>query len=161
MDDGRRNGHHARMTSPAFSYRADPDVPAFPNDKPLIVVDGVCVLWSASARSVLSHGEADRFRPTAAQSPVGQALYLDMGLSPTDYDIFSLVEDGRVWANSDAALLVAGRLGLPWWLAGLLGVVPLAARDAADAIVARNRHRVFSRRETCSLPTADHAERFL
>jgi predicted DCC family thiol-disulfide oxidoreductase YuxK len=149
------------MTSPALSYRDDPDVPAFPDDKPLIVFDGVCVLCSASARFVLSHDEAGRFRLTAAQSPLGQALYRHLGLSPTDYDTFLLVEDGHVWFKSDAALRVAGRLGLPWSLAGLLGIVPRAARDAAYDLVARNRYRVFGRRETCFLPTADHAERFL
>ena len=75
MDGGARRGHDAQMTSPAFSYRDDPAVPAFPDDRPLIVFDGVCVLCSASARFVLRHDEAGRFRLTAAQSSVGQALY--------------------------------------------------------------------------------------
>ena len=149
------------MTLPAFSYRDDPGVPAFPDDKPLIVFDGVCVLCSASARFVLRNDDSGHFRLTAAQSPVGQALYRHVGLSPTDYDTFLLVEDGRALFKSDAALRVARRLGLPWSLVGLLGIVPRAARDAVYDLVARNRYRVFGRRETCFLPTADHADRFL
>ena len=149
------------MSLPAFSFRDDPEVPAFPDEKPLIVFDGVCVLCSASARFVLRHDRARRFRLTAAQSPVGQALYRHFGLSPTDYDTFLLVEDGRAWLKSDAALRVAARLGLPWSLAVLLRVVPAALREAVYDLVARNRYRVFGRRETCFVPAAGDAERFL
>ena len=36
-----------------YSYRADPAVPPFPDDKPLIVFDGVCVLCSGFAKFVV------------------------------------------------------------------------------------------------------------
>ena len=146
---------------PVFSYRDDPDVPAFPDDRPLIVFDGVCVLCSASARFVMGHDEAGRFRLTAAQSPLGQALYRHFGLSPTALDTFLLIEDGRAWFKADAALRVARRLGPPWSLAAIIQILPRALRDAAYDLVARNRYRVFGRRDTCFLPNADQAGRFL
>ena len=149
------------MTLPVFSYRDDPGVPAFPDDKPLIVFDGVCVLCSASARFVLRHDKASLFRLTAAQSPVGQGLYRHFGLSPTDYDTFLLVEDGRAWLKSDAALRVVRRMGLPWSLAALFRIVPAPLRDATYDLVARNRYRVFGRRETCFIPSAGDAQRFV
>ena len=37
----------------AYSYRADKAVPAFPDDRPLIVFDGVCALCSGFVRFVL------------------------------------------------------------------------------------------------------------
>ena len=149
------------MAAPVFSYRDDPGVPAFPDDRPLIVFDGVCVLCSASARFVVRHDAAGRFRLAAAQSPVGQGLYRHFGLSPTDYDTFLLVEDGRAFLKSDAALRVAGRLGLPWSLARVLRIAPRGLRDAAYDVVARNRYRIFGRRDACFLPAADQAWRFL
>ena len=144
-----------------FSYRSDPAVPDFPDDKPLIVFDGVCVLCSASARFVLRHDREGQFRLAAAQSPVGQALYRHFGLSPTRYDTFLLVEEGRAWFKSDAALRVVRRFRKPWSLAGLLHVVPGALRDGAYDVVAQNRYRLFGRRETCFLPSAEQAGRFL
>ena len=149
------------MASSVFSYRDDPEVPDFPDDKPLIVFDGVCVLCSASAQYVLRHDPQGRFRLTAAQSPIGQALYRHLGLSPTSYDTFLLVEGGRAFFKSDAALRVAGQLGPPWSLAGILRVLPGFARDAVYDVVARNRYRIFGRRETCFRPTAGQARRFL
>lgn len=149
------------MTPPVFSYRSDPAVPPFPDDKPLIVLDGVCVLCSASARFVSRHDAAGRFRLTAAQSPLGQALYRHFRLSPSDLGTFLLVESGRAWFKSDAALHIVRRLGWPWSLVGLLRVLPRPLRDAAYDLVAKNRYRVFGRRDTCFIPTPDQAERFL
>lgn len=149
------------MTSPVPSYRDDPRVPRFPDDKPLVVFDGVCVLCSASARFVVGHDPRGRFRLTAAQSPLGQALYRHLGLSPTSYDTFLLVEGGQAFVKSDAALRVAARLGLPWSLAAALRIVPRPLRDAAYDLVARNRYRIFGRRDTCFLPGPGEAGRFL
>ena len=36
-----------------YSYRADPAVPAFPDDKGLVVFDGVCVLCSGFVQFVI------------------------------------------------------------------------------------------------------------
>ena len=33
-----------------YSYRDDPAVPAFPDDKPVIVFDGYCAMCSGSAQ---------------------------------------------------------------------------------------------------------------
>lgn len=54
-----------------LSYRHDPIVPAFPDDRPIIIFDGKCRLCSAWVRFVLRHDKHDRFRFTTAQSPLG------------------------------------------------------------------------------------------
>lgn len=145
----------------AYSYRDDPAVPAFPDDKPLIVFDGDCVLCSGSARFVMRHDPGMRFRLTAAQSRVGQALYRHYGLDPVGYDTFLLVAEGRASVRSEAALEIARRLGPPWAAAAAIRPVPRPWRDAAYDLVARNRFRVFGRRDTCFVPDPAQAERFL
>ncbi len=76
-------------------------------------------------------------------------------------DSFVLVEDGRVFTRSEAALRIARRLGVPWSLAYPLMVVPRPFRDWAYDVVARNRYRWFGKRETCRVPTPDLRRRFL
>jgi len=65
---------------PPYSYRNDPQVPRFPDDKGLIVFDGVCVLCMGSAQFVLKRDTGFAFRLTTAQSPLGQALFRHYGL---------------------------------------------------------------------------------
>jgi predicted DCC family thiol-disulfide oxidoreductase YuxK len=66
----------------AYSYRSDPSVPSFPDEKPIIIFDGKCVMCSAFARFVIRHDGRRRFRLLAAQTPIGAALYAHFGLDP-------------------------------------------------------------------------------
>lgn len=144
-----------------FSYRDDPSVPGFPDDRPLVIFDGTCVLCSGSARFLMDRDRQRRFRMTTAQSRLGQALYRHFGLDPDRFDTFVLVEDGRLRIKSDAALAIAAELGPPWRWAALLRAVPARLRDAAYDAVARNRFRLFGRRATCLVPSPADRDRFL
>ncbi len=145
----------------AYSYRADPSVPPFADDRPVFVFDGFCALCSASAQFVMRHDPQARFRLLAAQSPLGQALYRHYGLDPERLDSVILLTGGRAYLRSDAALLIATTIGWPWRFAASLRLLPRPVRDAAYDLVARNRFRLFGRRETCHRPTPDQAARFL
>lgn len=144
-----------------YSYRDDPAVPAFPDDRPVFAFDGFCALCSASARFVIAHDPQARFRLLPAQSPLGQALYRHYGLDPVTLDSVILIVEGRAHLRSEAAIRVASALGWPWRLAGVLRLLPLPVRDALYDLVARNRFRLFGRRDTCHRPTPDQTARFL
>jgi len=60
------------MPTPS-SYRTDPAAPSFPDDRPIIVFDGHCVLCSRFARLVLRRDRAGRFRLLPA--PIRDAAY--------------------------------------------------------------------------------------
>ena len=68
---------------PAYSYRDDPAVPANPDQKALIVFDGICVMCNALARFVAARDSKDEFLFTEAQSPLDQALFRHYGLNHT------------------------------------------------------------------------------
>ena len=146
---------------PPYSYRADPAVPPFADDRPIIIFDGLCALCSGSAAFVLRHDAAGVFRLLAAQSPLGQSLYRHYRLDPTDYETMILIADGVTRFKSEAAIRIAQGLGLPWSLAAGLRIVPRALRDALYVRVARNRIRWFGARTACYRPDAKFAGRFL
>jgi predicted DCC family thiol-disulfide oxidoreductase YuxK len=146
---------------PPHSYRDDPAVPHFADDRPIIIFDGLCALCSGSAAFVLRHDASGAFRLLAAQSSLGHALYAHYGLDPTDYETMILVADGIAWFKSEAAIRIAQGLGLPWSLAVLVRIVPRAWRDALYVWVARNRLRWFGVRAVCYRGEPKFAERFL
>jgi predicted DCC family thiol-disulfide oxidoreductase YuxK len=80
---------------------------------------------------------------------------------PGDPESVVLVEGGRVYDRSDAALRIARALGLPWSLAGLGLLLPRALRDGVYRFVARRRYRWFGREESCRVPTPALRARFL
>lgn len=73
--------------------------------------DGVCVLCSGFARFVAARNPDGRFRFTAAQSPLGQALFRHFGLDPVNYETNLLIADGRAFAKMDAFVEIMRRLG--------------------------------------------------
>ena len=146
---------------PPYSYRHDPSVPPFADDKPIIIFDGYCALCSGWASFVLRHDHTGTHRLLSAQSPLGRALYVHYGLDPQDYETNVLVADGVAWFKSEGSIRMAEGLGFPWSLAAVFRVLPTAWRDRLYETVARNRLRRFGKRETCYRPDPKFADRFI
>lgn len=144
-----------------YSYRRDPSVPPFPDERPIIVFDGFCALCTGWARFVLRHDRRDRFRLLSAQSALGHALYVHYGLDPQEYQTNILLENGMAWFESEGSIRMAERLGPPWSLAAVFRLLPRPARDALYALVARNRLKWFGKRSVCYRPDPAQAHRFL
>jgi predicted DCC family thiol-disulfide oxidoreductase YuxK len=144
-----------------YGYRRDPTVPDFPDDRPIIVFDGYCAMCSGFARFVLHHDRRAIFRLVPAQSALGRALYLHYGLDPVDYETNILLEDGVAWFKAEGSIRMAEQLGFPWRLAAALRILPRAWRESLYDVVARNRLRIFGRRQVCYVSDPQYADRFL
>ncbi len=127
----------------------------------IIVFDAICPLCSANARYILKRDRKRRFRLVSMQSEAGAALYRRFGIDPADPETLILVEGDRALRDSDAVLAIWSGLGWPWRAAGFARAVPRFVRDPIYRWVARNRYRLFGRRETCWLPDSAQADRFL
>jgi predicted DCC family thiol-disulfide oxidoreductase YuxK len=131
------------------------------NSYSIILFDGVCNLCDGVVQFVLKKDKKARFRFAALQSERGTALLKQFGLSTTDYNSFVLIESGRVFQKSAAALQVFKGLGGVWTLLYAFIVLPRPIRDAIYDWVARNRYRFFGKKEECMLPTPEIRARFL
>jgi predicted DCC family thiol-disulfide oxidoreductase YuxK len=125
----RRSPVAIPVTQSAYSYRSDPAVPNFPDDRPIIIFDGYCALCSGWAQFVLRHDRHGRYRLLRAQSPLGRALYVHYGLDPQDYETNILIADGVAWFESEGSIRMAEGLGWPWSLAGCMRILPRPVRD--------------------------------
>lgn len=129
---------------------------------PVIVFDGVCVLCSRWVDFILRHDRAGHFRLAAMQGTQGRALLSAHGLSPDDPSSFLLVQGGQGYSDTDAIARVLRQLGGRWRAASaLLRLVPKAVRDPAYRWTARNRYRLFGKRELCRVPESSEAWRFI
>lgn len=127
-----------------YGYRHDPSVP---DDQPMLLFDGHCVMCSAFARFILKHDRHATFRLAAAQSPLGQAIYRQLNLNPTEFETNILLHQGRAWFKSEGALQMFRPLGFPWSSFRPLRALPRSRLDRLYNLVARNRLKWFGRRE--------------
>lgn len=145
-----------------YSYRRDPAVPPFPDDKALLIFDGVCVLCSAFARFVLTRDRDFGFYLTTAQSPLGQALFRHYGLDPLTLESNLLIADGLPYAKLDSVAETARRLGGIWRLgAPLLKLLPRPLADWSYDRVAQSRYALFGRTEACMIPPPEWRTHFI
>jgi predicted DCC family thiol-disulfide oxidoreductase YuxK len=116
-----------------------------------VLMDGMCVLCSRSFRFVAARDPAARFRFAALQGAYGRWMADRLGIDPDDPETFAVVIDGRALEKSDGAIAILR--ALPGWSwCGALLAIPRPARDWVYDRVARNRYRIFGKREVCSLP---------
>ncbi|MBI2255820.1 MAG: DUF393 domain-containing protein [Proteobacteria bacterium] len=149
------------LTAPAYSYRDDPAVPSFPDDRPLIIFDGVCALCSGFVRLVLRHDPRGQFRFAPAQSALGTALYRHYGLDSENWESNLLIADGQLSLRSEAAIGIISRFGGLWRLLRVLRVLPRSWRDGLYDVIAANRYRWFGQHAYCAVPDPALADRFL
>lgn len=134
--------------------------PDLPPTRPVILFDGVCNLCNRSVRFVIDRDPEARFLFAHLQSGFAAGLLASLD-GPADLTTVILVEEGRLYTRSTAALRIARGLSGPWRLAYVLIAVPRPIRDAVYGWIARNRYRWFGRTEACRIPTPDEAARFI
>lgn len=151
--------HSAQFVS--VRYREQPGAPEFPEDRPILIFDGHCILCSRFAQFILRHDRRGQFRLMAAQSPLGQAIFRHLGLDPVQFETNVLLDQGRARFKADGTLRVAVLLGFPWSMLAGLRVLPLRLLDGLYDMIARNRLKWFGVQATCYMPDPRYADRFL
>lgn len=128
---------------------------------PILLFDGICNLCTWSVQFIIERDPQAVFRFASLQSPVGQEYARRCNLDLNAFDTFLLVEEGRCYTRSEAALRVARRLSGAWRLLQLLRMVPHPLRDRLYHLLATNRYHLFGERDTCMVPTPELRQRFL
>jgi predicted DCC family thiol-disulfide oxidoreductase YuxK len=127
----------------------------------IVVFDAQCLLCNRWVRFLLKHDRRARLQFASIQGNVGQALLAQAGLKVDGLQTLLLVDGARSWQHTGAIFRVLHLLGWPWHAAWLAWPIPAPMRDAAYRLIARNRYRLFGRSETCLMPSAANASRFL
>ena len=127
----------------------------------VILFDGVCNLCNGFVTFVIARDPGGRFKFAPLQSAAAERLLGNSSSRGAWPDSVVLVENGRVWTRSAAALRIARGLAFPWPLAYAFVVVPRPIRDWIYTLVARRRYQWFGKRDVCMRPTPALATRFV
>lgn len=127
----------------------------------LIVFDGVCVLCSHFFRFVLARDKAQVFQFATAQSEAGQKLYRDLGLPVDAFETFLVIDGGTTYQRLDGFCAIVAQLGGLWPMLGWMRILPRSLKNMMYGVIAKNRFRLFGRRDTCLVPSVDVRDRFV
>ena len=130
-------------------------------DYAVILFDGVCNLCGASVNYVIDHDPADYFRFASLQSETGMQLAAEHGIDATKLSSMVLIEAGKAYTRSTAALRACRRLKGPARLLWPLILLPAFLRDPFYRFVVNRRYKWFGKKDACRLPTPEDRSRFL
>ncbi len=129
--------------------------------KRIVLFDGECNFCDSSVQFIIKRDPAANFLFTSLQSEKGVELTKQYAI-PEDVDSLVLIENGKAFTKSTAALRIAKKLDGLWHLSFLFILVPRKIRDGVYDFVAKNRYKWFGKKEdACMLPPPDVRKRFI
>ncbi|MCX2451725.1 DCC1-like thiol-disulfide oxidoreductase family protein [Pedobacter sp. PLR] len=154
----------------------------------LIFFDGICNLCNHTVQFIIKRDQQDYFRFAALQSDVAkdQLTLLNDGKdkiaahesnqqtlkSPANQEkvvvsnqqalnTIVLLEGGKAYYRSTAALRITKRLGGLWPMLYALIIIPSFIRDFCYQLISKNRYRIWGRQESCMIPSPELKSKFL
>ncbi|MEL6678557.1 MAG: DCC1-like thiol-disulfide oxidoreductase family protein [Pseudomonadota bacterium] len=135
-----------------YSYRNDPEVPAFDDAGPVAVMDAECAICSWGARMIHRLDRSGTVRICPIQTPLGRALLEHYGLEADDPSTWLFIHGGVAHKDFEAVVFAGRSFGGFGRLTTVLLALPRPLRDWLYQRLARNRYAVFGRGDMCALP---------
>ena len=126
-----------------------------------MLFDGYCNLCSGAVQFILKHERSSTLRFSSLQSETGNRLIAEYGIDSVTIDSIIFIEKDRAYIKSDAAIKIASHLKSPWSIIAHTGFMPKGIRDFFYDMVAKNRYRLFGKKDECWLPRREWNERFV
>lgn len=128
--------------------------------RPIVFFDGVCGFCNAWVDFLITRDPDGQLAFAPLQGETARQL-----LPETDrQQLHSLVlwTPQKAYRKTAAVVRILWRLGGAWrMVAGLLWLIPLPLRNLGYDVVARNRYRLFGRKDACRMPTPAERTRLL
>lgn len=127
----------------------------------IILFDGICNLCNSSVRFIIKHDKRKVFKFASLQSSYGKALSLHFNLPSEGFETFVFYTRGKIYTESNAVVKIASQLGGLWKITSVLNIIPRFIRNSVYRLVAKNRYKLFGKKDICMVPTDDVKDRFV
>lgn len=129
--------------------------------KRIILYDGVCNLCNRWVRYILKRDKERKFHFCHQQSAVGKSIIKHMPDKIKSKETIIFMDEGKLYAESDAVLMIFRRLGGKYNFLFALIIIPHFIRNFTYRIVAKNRYKWFGKKEHCLIPNDQYRSRFI
>ena len=121
-------------------------------NSPLILFDGICNLCNHSIRFIIKNDKKGIFKFASFQSEKAKEILAEHRIIEKDFSSFILIENGKLFFKSTAALKVVKKLNGPIRLLYIFILIPAFIRNIVYDVIAKNRYKWFGKTENCEIP---------
>lgn len=129
--------------------------------KSIVFFDGVCNLCNASIDFIIKRDRTNKFLVGALQDSFSKDILSVYNVDEGYLDSLVLLENGKLFYKSTAALKIARKLSGLWPVFYPLIFLPKWLRDPVYDFIGKNRYRWFGKKNTCRIPTPEEKAKFL
>jgi predicted DCC family thiol-disulfide oxidoreductase YuxK len=126
----------------------------------VVFFDGYCNLCNGFVDWLVQIDSAGQLKFSSLQGETARKLLGEI-TGTTDPDTVIFFKENQRLERSAAVLHILKDLGGFWAVSQIFFLVPKFVRDFLYRTVAKNRYRIFGRRNTCRVPTLEEQNRFL
>ncbi|WP_102347500.1 thiol-disulfide oxidoreductase DCC family protein [Bacillus sp. Marseille-P3661] len=126
----------------------------------VILFDGDCNFCDQSVQFILKTESSGYFKFASLQGKYADELLRAYRI-PSNVDSLILIEDGRYYLKSTAALRISRKLKFPWRFLFVFVLIPARIRDILYDLFAKNRYKWFGKKMSCLVPSPEIRKRFL
>lgn len=135
---------------------------SLPQNKKIILFDGVCNLCNSTVQFIIKNDKKDIFRFVALQSELGKEICEYIGIDQNKIDSIVLYNPSvAYYYKSSAVLEIASDLGGTYSLLTAFKILPEKLRNFIYDYIAKNRYKWYGKKESCMIPTPELKTKFL
>lgn len=129
------------------------------NKKAIVFFDGECKFCNQSVNFIIKHDKKQYFlfAPLQGKTAIEYCVNSENKMP----DSIVLIENGKEYKYSDAALKIAAKLDGFWKIFIVFFIFPSVVRDWLYKFVAANRYKWFGKYDHCMIPDKKIINRFL
>lgn len=127
----------------------------------VIFFDGVCNICNASVDFIIRRDKKNQFLLGALQDSLSKKVLKKYQVREDYLDSLVLLEGGKVYFKSTAALKIARKLSGIWPVFYPLIYLPKNLRDAVYDWIGNHRYKWFGKKNTCRIPSPEEESKFL
>lgn len=128
-------------------------------NQPILFYDGTCGFCQWSVQLVLEHEKLPTFYFASLQSDFAKK-HLPKALTK-DLNSVVVLDNQRIFTQSDAVIKVASTLSFPYSLAKIGQFIPKSVRNTLYQLVAQNRQKLSPVSKKCRILTKEERMRFI
>ncbi|MFC4632619.1 thiol-disulfide oxidoreductase DCC family protein [Dokdonia ponticola] len=127
----------------------------------IILFDGDCSFCDRTVNFLFDHNTKRTLYFTSQQSVLGKAL-LEKNNLPTDLNTIYFYANGKVYQKADAFFSIAKELdGICTYFSYVQRIVPKKLADWCYDRIAKRRHLLLGKKDSCRLMTKEEQQYFL
>lgn len=125
----------------------------------IVLFDGVCNLCNGAVAFIISQDKRRKFKFASLQSNIGRELSCQCETDKSSESII-YIRNGKCFTESTAILNIFYDLRGIYRVMYLFIIIPPFVRNPIYRLIARNRYRVFGKKDSCMLPSEELRKHF-